>query len=98
MTPQVYQWEKLLDAVGVDPADSKLSYDTAMATVEALRRIAILKYLAIGLADNGDCDCDCLSEGFGFCNYHIACRLKKVIGHMTPEDEELFCEAMNNLP
>jgi hypothetical protein len=97
MTPQVYQWEKLLDAVGVDPTDVKLSHDPALATVEALRRIALLKYLAIELAANGDCDCD-PTEGFGYCDYCIACRLKKVIGPVTPEDEDLFCEGMNNLP
>lgn len=98
MIPQVYQWEKLLDAVGVDPTTEKHSHDPALATVEALRRIAILKHLATELAVHGDCDCDPDAGGHDYCDYHIACRLKKVIGHMTPEDEEMFCEGMNNLP
>ena len=97
MTPQVYQWEKLLDAVGVDPTAAKLSHYPALATVEALRRIVILKHLVIEYAANGDCDCD-PDTGHNYCDYCVAVRLAKILGAWSKEDEELFCEAMYNLP
>ncbi len=86
-----------MDAVRVDPNAIKLSHDPALATVEALRRIALLKHLVIEYAAYGDCDCD-PDTGRNYCDYCVAVRLTKVLGTWSKEDEELFCEGMNNLP
>ena len=97
MREEIYLWEKLLDAVGVDPTAPKVAADPILATAEALRRIAVLKHIVIEYAQSGECYCD-EDTGHNYCDHHIAVRIVKVLGEWSKEDEDVFCDGMNNLP